>query len=601
MTYPKPAAGPRVLFPAVWPAGALSAGALSAGLFAVLLFLLPPPLSAHINDEVAVRSRLIFNRASVQLNVYLDIGVMLGSFFMNHLDPDRNGEYAEQDIESFSRFFLQHVVLEVDGRPASAELSGFDFVLFEASKANFGSIYLQYSIPLPDNTESTSSLRYLNSFEEDIATYTLNLKVGEGQNIRILSEERNEFLQDEVFVTFDFSSEPLPPVLSAESAEPAAKAEVLSKADIVPGQSKNIDRFLSTLQTRSYNPLLLLLMAAAIGFLHAFTPGHGKSLVGAYLVANQGTLLQAVGLGVIVTITHTASIYIFGALALGATYLFLPSRVIPLMTFLTGFMVAGIGLLTFIRRLSGAETDHAHILPNLRILKKQQINIIVDSSASDSCEYLLIESENDDVQTLLQAAGAEGINICSPGCEAHKRVPAKVIERQSRNLLKLAVSTGAVDGVLSRRNSPGQWEKPGNPRIAWQPGLSSLQEVNLFLRETVSHFRNRGDIQIPEEKLSWKKLLPLGIIGGIVPCPDALGILMVSIYIGQVVLGLAVVLVFSGGLALALMLIGAAIVLSGNMLSKTRKWQLVSDYVPYLSALFLIVLGIYVVIQNWIF
>src|SRR5207247_125084 len=42
---------------------------------------------------------------------------------------------------------------------------------------------------------------------------------------------------------------------------------------------------------------LLLLLAAGFGAIHALTPGHGKTLVAAYLVGERGTLWHAVLLG----------------------------------------------------------------------------------------------------------------------------------------------------------------------------------------------------------------------------------------------------------------------------------------------------------------
>src|SRR5262249_12052124 len=51
----------------------------------------------------------------------------------------------------------------------------------------------------------------------------------------------------------------------------------------------------------------LLVMAALFGAAHALTPGHGKTLVAAYLVGERGTVGQAVLLGLVTTLTHTAA------------------------------------------------------------------------------------------------------------------------------------------------------------------------------------------------------------------------------------------------------------------------------------------------------
>src|SRR5262249_27934224 len=51
---------------------------------------------------------------------------------------------------------------------------------------------------------------------------------------------------------------------------------------------------------------LALVVAAALGALHALEPGHGKTVVAAYLVGSRGTAWHAVILGLIVTVSHTA-------------------------------------------------------------------------------------------------------------------------------------------------------------------------------------------------------------------------------------------------------------------------------------------------------
>ena len=56
------------------------------------------------------------------------------------------------------------------------------------------------------------------------------------------------------------------------------------------------------------------MLAAGFGAVHALTPGHGKTLVAAYLVGERGTVGHAVLLGVTTTITHTAAVLAVAAL-----------------------------------------------------------------------------------------------------------------------------------------------------------------------------------------------------------------------------------------------------------------------------------------------
>ena len=104
-----------------------------------------------------------------------------------------------------------------------------------------------------------------------------------------------------------------------------------------------------------------LLVAMALGALHALGPGHGKAMVAAYLVGSRGTPAQAVVLGMTVTITHTIGVYLLGALTLVAAQYVLPERLYPILGVLSGVLVVAIGLGLLRARISslGARADAA--------------------------------------------------------------------------------------------------------------------------------------------------------------------------------------------------------------------------------------------------
>lgn len=106
--------------------------------------------------------------------------------------------------------------------------------------------------------------------------------------------------------------------------------------------------------------LFAALIAAGLGALHALEPGHGKTIVAAYLVGAKGTARHAVLLGTIVTITHTAGVYLLGAVTLYAQQYILPERLFPILGVLSGILIAGMGLYLLLQRLAGAELLHTH-------------------------------------------------------------------------------------------------------------------------------------------------------------------------------------------------------------------------------------------------
>ncbi len=110
-----------------------------------------------------------------------------------------------------------------------------------------------------------------------------------------------------------------------------------------------------------------LLVAMILGAVHAFGPGHGKAMVAAYLVGSRGTPAQAVILGTTVTVTHTAGVYLLGAVTLVAAQYVLPERLYPILGLASGILVVAIGLGLLRSRVAALRApthddarDHAH-------------------------------------------------------------------------------------------------------------------------------------------------------------------------------------------------------------------------------------------------
>jgi nickel/cobalt transporter (NicO) family protein len=118
-------------------------------------------------------------------------------------------------------------------------------------------------------------------------------------------------------------------------------------------------------------PFVLLLSVAtafALGAGHALTPGHGKTLMAAYLVGARGTPVHAVGLGLSVTVSHTLGILAIAALVVGAQGLLAPDVVVRTAPAIAAATIAGLGgwmLLSEVRkrraaRRASAAHDQAH-------------------------------------------------------------------------------------------------------------------------------------------------------------------------------------------------------------------------------------------------
>ncbi len=97
-----------------------------------------------------------------------------------------------------------------------------------------------------------------------------------------------------------------------------------------------------------------MLAAFAMGAVHALSPGHGKTIVAAYLVGTRGTVKHAAFLGLMVTFTHTITVFFLGFATLFLSRYVLPEKIYPVLGAVSGLAIAWIGMSLFWKRLRAA-------------------------------------------------------------------------------------------------------------------------------------------------------------------------------------------------------------------------------------------------------
>lgn len=113
-----------------------------------------------------------------------------------------------------------------------------------------------------------------------------------------------------------------------------------------------------------------------------------------------------------------------------------------------------------------------------------------------------------------------------------------------------------------------------------------------------SHDHGHSHSHVPEGNVTFGSLLALGIAGGMVPCPSALVVLLLSVAVNRVLFGLAMILVFSLGMALVLILIGILTVTASQfsgVFSSHRKWI---QRLPVFSAGLIMIIGVAIAINS---
>ena len=108
--------------------------------------------------------------------------------------------------------------------------------------------------------------------------------------------------------------------------------------------------------------VILASLAAALfwGAAHALSPGHGKTIITAYLVGQRGTPRHAALLGVIVTVTHTVGVFALGLVTLLLSRLIVPEQLYPWLNLVSGLLVVGIGASVLRARWRQRRHHHDH-------------------------------------------------------------------------------------------------------------------------------------------------------------------------------------------------------------------------------------------------
>jgi nickel/cobalt exporter len=154
-------------------------------------------------------------------------------------------------------------------------------------------------------------------------------------------------------------------------AAPAVAGAVPGARVAQPGGLDGATRSFTDLVARENLTLgfgvLALGLAVGLGAIHAFAPGHGKTVMAAYLVGERGSMRQAAVIGLTVTATHTAGVLILG-LALSASTSLAPESVYPWLGLASGLLLAGVGAGMLLRAtgrrpqlvLAGHGHGHSH-------------------------------------------------------------------------------------------------------------------------------------------------------------------------------------------------------------------------------------------------
>jgi nickel/cobalt transporter (NicO) family protein len=151
-----------------------------------------------------------------------------------------------------------------------------------------------------------------------------------------------------------------PPAELAVAATPAPFSQQQPEAPGTVVRGDFLSRMLQQKKLPAGVILLGIFVAFGLGALHAMSPGHGKTIVAAYLVGSRGTLKHAGLLGFVVTFTHTFTVFLLGLGMLFFQQYIVPEKIVPVLGAVSGLSIVSVGLMLLYKRAMSLMAGHSH-------------------------------------------------------------------------------------------------------------------------------------------------------------------------------------------------------------------------------------------------
>ncbi|HEX9961449.1 MAG TPA: hypothetical protein VGB00_10985, partial [Pyrinomonadaceae bacterium] len=311
----------------------------------------------------------------LRLRCVLDMAEIAAFQESQQIDADKNKVLSSEELgaylEKLTPEYAANLKLFIDGQPVEIQTAAKNISL-PPGAGNLPTLRVEWDFvaEISAAKDAVYRLRFENAnYKERLGWNEIVINRAAGINV-FDSSAYGSALTDELKTYPD-------DMLSAPLTERAA--ELSFTGSTVPADAKTLqnrngsasapvrkDRLAELISVTEITPAIVLFglaLAFGLGAMHAMSPGHGKTVVGAYLVGSKGTVKHAAFLGLTVTITHTLGVFALGLITLFATQFILPERIMPFLSFVSGLLVLFIGLTLFKERLVSAlgyKTNHHH-------------------------------------------------------------------------------------------------------------------------------------------------------------------------------------------------------------------------------------------------
>ena len=353
--------------------------AVVTGLVAAIgVVLFAVPASAHPLGNFTVNH---YDGLTIELNRVRDFAVVDAaeiptSQLAAAVDTNGNGKTTASERRAYARAqcgsLAKSLRLSAAGKTAKFAVDGSAFD-FRRGAAGLQTGRLECQLSAPVDLRRPVALTFSDSFQSDRVGWHEITAAGSNVHFKGLAVP-NRSISDELRAyPNDLLSSPLDVRRVTMHAKPgpgittyAPSAGVAPHANLMARTIERVNSLFNDLVGRRDLTLKVGLLAIALSMLlgasHAVLPGHGKTVMAAYLAGKQGTSRDAFLVGATVTITHTAGVMALG-LALTLSASLAGDAVLGWLGVTSGLLVAALGfslLLGVVRKRGNAVHGHAH-------------------------------------------------------------------------------------------------------------------------------------------------------------------------------------------------------------------------------------------------
>ncbi len=363
--------------------------------------------------------------------------------------------------------------------------------------------------------------------------------------------------------------------------------------------------FAELLQQDAGNAWLFIPSAIVLGALHGLEPGQSKTMMAAFIIAIRGTVGQAVLLGIAATVSHTAIVWL---VAIGGMYLWqgmAPEALEPWFQLMSGVIIIAMAVWMLWRtradrrRAEMARVHHHHHDHEGDVRR-------IDTGHG----VVAVEINEDGVSPRWRLRTLSGQHW-------HAEDVTVTIERPDGRREQFDFE--ARDGVLHSRSAVAEpyefmvrvslghaghshdydlaYVEPTNPANDHMHEQARGLDLATHGYQDAHALGHANDIRrrFADRHVTTWQIVGFGLTAGLIPCPAAITVLLLCIQLKELALGAVLVVSFSIGLALMLVVVGALAALSvHHAIGRSRWFASLADRAPYLAGAIIILVGIYV-------